>query len=173
MKAFFAMAAAMMISVLGCHTAQAAEALGTLTMDNDNGDRECSIPIERGYYYYKMADTQCKNDEATKFKLSGVVAGVEIRFCGGDNCKSRDEDCKWPAEDACFRYKIKTLKRDSSLEAFKLSSFENSIVDSIPHKSFKIMESEDSPKISGKLSRVEIRYCNASDNCSDQPAPRK
>lgn len=89
MKAFFAMAAAMMISVLGCHTAQAAEALGTLTMDNDNGDRECSIPIERGYYYYKMADTQCKNDEATKFKLSGVVAGVEIRFCGGDNCKSR------------------------------------------------------------------------------------
>ncbi|UVL17897.1 hypothetical protein LOY44_18055 [Pseudomonas sp. B21-044] len=176
MKLLFAMAVAMMISVSGCDSASAADELGTLTLKSQNGQKTCSFPIVRGYHYYYMGNYGCTNDEFYTFELTGVKAGVEIRFCGGDNCDrssgGEDDgnggDCVG-YQDGCFRYKIKTLKRYSSLDSFMFSEFRGTLVGYVPHSSFKMLEVHNSEHINGKLSRVEIKYCNESDFCGKNP----
>ncbi|MBI6953605.1 hypothetical protein [Pseudomonas sp. CCOS 191] len=168
MKMVYAMVVAILTIFFGHQMASAADQLGVLTLTNRNKSGECQISIVRGYHAYQMDSTSCGDDNVYTFSLSGVKAGVEIKFCGHQYCKE-DRGCGgWPNQPACFVYKIRTLKRDSSVDQYPLTRLSGLALGYVPHKSFKMLQVYDDEKIEGKLSRVEIKYCNAEDNCPDE-----
>jgi hypothetical protein len=169
MKMIYTMVLAILTVFLGRQMASAEDQLGVLTMTNGNQRTECQISIVRGYKFYHMDKTACGDDNVYTFTLSGVKAGVEIKFCGEQYCKENKGCGGWPNEPGCFVYTIKTLKRDSSVDKYALTRLSGLKEGFIPHKSFKMLRVYDDKKIEGKLSRVEIKYCNDADNCPDEP----
>ena len=148
-------------------TVLSADNLGVITLINGDGKTKCTISVLRGNHNYQMADKSCGNDNVYNFELSGLPAGVLIKFCDEKNC-SEPSNAKngWV-------YQIKTLKRDSSLASFELDKFDGSLVGAIPHRSFQMVyvHENSGQQIHGKLSRVEVKYCTASDPdpCPENP----
>lgn len=142
------------------------EGLGTITLINGDGSTKCSIYVKRGNFNYQLADMPCKNDNVYKFDLSGLQAGILIKFCDNKDCRKGYVKNGWV-------YQIKTLKRDSSVTAFDLDLFDGMPVGTVPTQAFKMVESHGNPKqqIHGKLSRVEVKYCTEEDEkpCSADP----
>lgn len=140
-------------------TVLSAENLGVITFVNGDGKTKCNISVKRGHYKYQMANTSCGNDNVYTFELSGLPAGVLIKFCD-------EPDCAEPSEAKNgWVYQIKTLKRDSSLASFDLDKFGDLPAGVVPHASFKMVyvHENEGQQIHGKLSRVEVRYCTTGD----------
>ena len=164
MKIIASMVMGVLALLVGCQQANVAN-LGTITLINGNGTK-CNVSVVRGHHYYELGDLGCGNDNVYNFELSGLPAGVLIKFCDEPDCKK----ASGPGVMNGWVYQIQTLKRDSSI-VYELDMFNGALVGAVPNRAFKIVDvhENDGQQVHGKLSRVEVKYCTAGDT---EPCPK-